>query len=176
MSVALYTICPSVNRHMPPTASSEEKLEDLQRRYHLLEGERKSNLETVSTQIRSNKDTIRKLNEDNNRLRADIGHFGSAKRKESSEDTIKLNGRYNALRNENAKKSALIDQLRGQLVVAGGADPAGDTSEDRRVRVLENRIDKAMIKYNEAQSIKKTYEGILKRLKSGSDLTDSSKS
>jgi hypothetical protein len=31
--------------------------------------------------------------------------------------------------------------------------------------MLENRLDKAMIKYNEAQSIRKTYEQIVKRLK-----------
>merc|ERR1719356_2381663 len=37
--------------------------------------------------------------------------------------------------------------------------------EMRQVRVLENRLDKAMIKYNEAQSIRKTYEAIVKRLK-----------
>jgi len=35
----------------------------------------------------------------------------------------------------------------------------------RHIRVLENRLDKAMIKYNEAQSIRKTYEQIVKRLK-----------
>merc|ERR1712178_322008 len=34
-----------------------------------------------------------------------------------------------------------------------------------KIRILENRLDKAMIKYNEAQSIKKTYEQIVKRLK-----------
>jgi hypothetical protein len=28
----------------------------------------------------------------------------------------------------------------------------------RQIRILENRLDKAMIKYNEAMSIKKTYE------------------
>merc|ERR1719499_758866 len=37
--------------------------------------------------------------------------------------------------------------------------------EMRQIRVLENRLDKAMIKYNEAQSIRKTYEAIVKRLK-----------
>ena len=31
--------------------------------------------------------------------------------------------------------------------------------------MLENRLDKAMIKYNEAQSIRKTYEQIVKRLR-----------
>eukprot|EP00828_Plagiopyla_frontata_P042076 TRINITY_DN6190_c0_g1_i4.p2 TRINITY_DN6190_c0_g1~~TRINITY_DN6190_c0_g1_i4.p2 ORF type:complete len:414 (-),score=117.33 TRINITY_DN6190_c0_g1_i4:60-1301(-) len=35
----------------------------------------------------------------------------------------------------------------------------------RNIRILENRLDKVMIKFNEAQSIKKTYEQIVKRLK-----------
>ena len=35
----------------------------------------------------------------------------------------------------------------------------------RGIRALENRLDKAIIKYNEAQSIRKTYEQITKRLK-----------
>lgn len=35
----------------------------------------------------------------------------------------------------------------------------------KQIRILENRLDKAMIKFNEAISIKKTYEIILKRLK-----------
>jgi hypothetical protein len=34
----------------------------------------------------------------------------------------------------------------------------------KEIRMLENRLDKAMIKYNEAQSIRKTYEQIVKRL------------
>jgi hypothetical protein len=33
------------------------------------------------------------------------------------------------------------------------------------IRLLENKLDKAMIKYNEAQSIRKTYEQIVKRLR-----------
>lgn len=35
----------------------------------------------------------------------------------------------------------------------------------RNIRILENQLDKVMIKYNEAQSIRKTYEQIVKRLK-----------
>lgn len=35
----------------------------------------------------------------------------------------------------------------------------------RRIKMLENKLDKAMIKYNEAMSIKRTYEQILTRLK-----------
>ena len=40
-----------------------------------------------------------------------------------------------------------------------------DSPLTRNIRMLENRLDKAMIKYNEAQSIRKTYEQIVKRLK-----------
>lgn len=35
----------------------------------------------------------------------------------------------------------------------------------RRIKLLENKLDKAMIKYNEAMSIRRTYEQILNRLK-----------
>jgi hypothetical protein len=37
-----------------------------------------------------------------------------------------------------------------------------DSPLTRNIRMLENRLDKAMIKYNEAQSIRKTYEQIVK--------------
>jgi coiled-coil domain-containing protein 151 len=40
-----------------------------------------------------------------------------------------------------------------------------DTPLTRHIRLLENRLDKAMIKFNEAQSIRKTYEQIVRRLK-----------
>lgn len=40
-----------------------------------------------------------------------------------------------------------------------------DHPQMRTIRVMENRLDKAMIKYNEAMSIKKAYELIVKRLK-----------
>ena len=39
-----------------------------------------------------------------------------------------------------------------------------DSPQTRKIRHLENSLDKAMIKYNEAQSIRKTYEEIVKRL------------
>lgn len=40
-----------------------------------------------------------------------------------------------------------------------------DTPMTRHIRMLENRFDKALIKYNEAQSIRRTYEQIVKRLR-----------
>ena len=40
-----------------------------------------------------------------------------------------------------------------------------DNEYTRNIRSLENKLDKSMIKYNEAQSIRKTYEQIVRRLK-----------
>lgn len=40
-----------------------------------------------------------------------------------------------------------------------------DNPQMRQIWMLENKLDKAMIKYNEAQSIWKTYEMIVKWLK-----------
>ena len=40
-----------------------------------------------------------------------------------------------------------------------------DTPTTRHIRMLENRLDKSLIKYNEAHSIRKTYEQIVSRLR-----------
>ena len=40
-----------------------------------------------------------------------------------------------------------------------------ESALDRKIRMLENRLDKSMIKYNEAMSIRRTYEQIVRRLK-----------
>lgn len=73
-------------------------------------------------------------------------------------------------RTPNKKKSELLslqDKL-GELYGIG-VDQVDVNSDDnpqmRTIRMLENKLDKAMIKYNEAQSIRKTYEMIVKRLK-----------
>ena len=41
---------------------------------------------------------------------------------------------------------------------------ADENPQMKQIRVLENQLDKIMIKYNEAISIKKTYAVIFKRL------------
>merc|ERR1711998_45899 len=43
--------------------------------------------------------------------------------------------------------------------------PEDEEAMTRQIRQLENRLDKAMIKYNEAQNIRRTYEQIVKRLR-----------
>lgn len=45
------------------------------------------------------------------------------------------------------------------------SEPMRAASMNQKIRILENRLDKAMIKYNEAQAIRTTYLQITKRLK-----------
>lgn len=42
--------------------------------------------------------------------------------------------------------------------------PPGDSEDGKRLRQLENRLDKAIIKCSEAHHIRKTYEIILQKL------------
>lgn len=65
----------------------------------------------------------------------------------SKEEWKKNTEKYNELKNE----AKLISDDNNPYV--------------KRIKLLENKLDKAMIKYNEAMSIRRTYEQILTRLK-----------
>jgi len=79
---------------------------------------------------------------------------------------LKLNAKINALKDENMRKERILADLHAKVALTDRVIMNEDNSHQaRQIRVLENRIDKAMIKLNEAQSIKKTYESILARLK-----------
>ncbi len=57
------------------------------------------------------------------------------------------------------------DQNGGNVNQSSSGMLDDDHPQMRTIRVMENRLDKAMIKYNEAMSIKKAYELIVKRLR-----------
>ena len=56
-----------------------------------------------------------------------------------------------------------LAQMTGEAQ-AINSTPAGDSEAAKIVRQLENRLDKAVIKCNEAKHIRKTYETILQKL------------
>jgi len=79
-----------------------------------------------------------------------------------------LQRKYDSLKADNIKKRTDLENLDGKFseLKTDAALPTTEASPQmRQIRVLENRLDKAMIKYNEAQSIRKTYEQIVKKLK-----------
>ena len=79
-----------------------------------------------------------------------------------------LRQRQNQLSCANKTKEAALGRAEDELrdMQRSSAKPAKEANPMmRQIRTLENRLDKAMIKYNEAQSIRKTYDQIVKRLK-----------
>jgi len=161
---------------MAKTAMSpEEQLEDLQRRFTLLEGERKATYETAKLNIQQNKEIIKQMKEENKMLRQQIAQLRNEKPQSVDKlldytvnEVQNLQRRYDSVVCENIKKRMSLEELDGKLqeMKTDAALPNTEGSPQmRQIRVLENRLDKAMIKYNEAQSIRKTYEQIVKRLK-----------
>merc|ERR1719217_2061750 len=76
--------------------------------------------------------------------------------------------KLDSVANEVKKKAEICEKLEdkmSELAMNAVAPSTENDSSMRHIRVLENRLDKAMIKYNEAMSIRKTYEQIVKRLK-----------
>ena len=64
----------------------------------------------------------------------------------------------------------MLESLEAQVLQMGaeaeaiGATPAGNSEEAMELRQMENRLNKAIIKCNEARHIHKTYNAILQRL------------
>ncbi|CAK0898960.1 unnamed protein product [Prorocentrum cordatum] len=155
--------------------SPEEQLEDLQRRFQLLEGERKATYETATLNIKQNKEIISQMKEENKKLRTSIAdmrlekpHSTEQQLEKAMADVQGLQRKFDTIKCDNAKKKAHLDQLskKSNDLKAGSQMHASEASpEMRQIRVLENRLDKATIKYNEAMSIRKTYEAIVKRLR-----------
>eukprot|EP00003_Mantamonas_plastica_P008078 TRINITY_DN1697_c0_g1_i1.p1 TRINITY_DN1697_c0_g1~~TRINITY_DN1697_c0_g1_i1.p1 ORF type:complete len:471 (-),score=211.43 TRINITY_DN1697_c0_g1_i1:9-1421(-) len=86
---------------------------------------------------------------------------------------IDMRARYNEMilkrKKKEEKVSELEDQLREIEKEQSASESASTLAENsvvsRQIRDLENRLDKAMIKHNEAQSIHNTYKQIKDRLK-----------
>ncbi|KAG7390678.1 hypothetical protein PHYPSEUDO_007140 [Phytophthora pseudosyringae] len=80
----------------------------------------------------------------------------------------KARKQHDDLRHRVQSQTTLLEELKDEvkdLELESKKPSLEDTPETRKIRMLENRLDKAMIKFNEAQSIRKTYEQIVKRLK-----------
>merc|ERR1711959_202585 len=71
------------------------------------------------------------------------------------------------MRHANKGKQQRVDEMHDhvQQIDLQAPGPEDEQAMTRQIRPLENRLDKAMIKYNEAQNIRRTYEQIVKRLR-----------
>ncbi|RHY55508.1 hypothetical protein DYB30_006014 [Aphanomyces astaci] len=165
-------------------ARMEEQVDDLREKMRLLQVDRKGNVELLETNKNSNKDLIRQLKQENKELRKNVADMkrnetplngGPVVVGEGDDETsqvalhlTKCRKQHDDVRHKVAAQLETLEQLKDNvkdLELEAKKPSMEDTPETRKIRMLENRLDKAMIKYNEAQSIRKTYEQIVKRLK-----------
>lgn len=155
--------------------SPEEEIAELQRHLTILENERKTLLEESKVNSIKNKEAIMSLQIEKSNLRTRVksaNKYTEPEEKrvkpEESEEVLKLRRKYDQLHSLFKAKHQQLKNIKDKLSEVPSDPKTASTEEvpmNRQIRVLENRLDKAMIKYNEAQSIKKTYEQIVKQLK-----------
>mmetsp|Transcript_16356 Transcript_16356/g.35338 ORF Transcript_16356/g.35338 Transcript_16356/m.35338 type:complete len:560 (-) Transcript_16356:1196-2875(-) len=157
---------------------ADQQVDDLRERMRLLQQDRRANIDLLESNKVANGNEVQSLKEDNKKLRMRLSNLqksavldhdsrhsdvdGMKKlvlQKRNEFDTqksvvIKLSAKHNKLKDE-AKICRLEEQRPNQ--------DEGPLS--RQIRSLENRLDKAMIQYNEAHGICSTYDHIVKRLK-----------
>lgn len=152
----------------------EVQLEDIQHRFELIEEERKASYETDKLSIQQNKEIISQIKEENMACRNRITQMQIEKpqpperQQEKAMSNVNIYHRkYNLVKANNAKKQSELYQLDIKLSTLSADSKkhkSEATPEMQQIRVLEHRLDKTMVKYNEAQSIRQTYETIVKKL------------
>ena len=156
--------------------SLNDQIDDLRERMRLLQGDRKVNIDILEANKNSNKDEIRKLRVDNKDLRVKAAQLQrTSEMEEAGQETRHVEREVERLRKQSdeqrskstklrVKLDKMMDEVR-DLELDSKRPHMEDNEHTRRIRALENKLDKAMIKYNEAQSIRKTYEQIVRRLR-----------
>lgn len=173
---------------------SQQIVDDLRQRLQLLQKDRRANVDLIETTKVNNAEEIGKLREENKELKSKLTklhktftfskHQGKDELSTLRKEVLKRRAEYDSLKVTSAKRRRelmkLGDEAKACELEAGtgmgeGVAPHspntsstgrdGDASLTRQIRSLESKLDKAMIKYNEAQSIRSTYEHIVKRLK-----------
>lgn len=158
---------------------TREQLNALKEKFELVQGDRRAFFDTYETTKKNNEELLAELRRKNKGLREELGAAQkSAKeaqlRRTTGRDAAKVSAHLRTVRTQHDsyrhKAQSLAKQykkLRDELQVLTREETAQtrDNPQSRRIRQLENRLDKAMIKFNEAQSIRKTYDQIVRRLR-----------
>jgi len=166
---------------------AEDQLDHLKTKITRLDSDRRELFMSGEETKKKNNDAIEQLKQENRELKRLRDEYLQNKRAVTpglGASNMSRTGGFevvtNEMKNEAFWKRRLDDaknmskSKKKQLVIL--QDKLREVSDDkfgavdesplmRTIRILENRLDKVMIKYNEAQSIRKTYEQIVKRLK-----------
>ncbi|KNC50556.1 flagellar outer dynein arm-docking complex protein 1 [Thecamonas trahens ATCC 50062] len=150
--------------------SVSKELERLQREYRYMEVDRKSYGDLSQNVIRKQRQTIERWKKENEHLRSELAAIESQQEAEEtdavmSEKLDELNSRCEFYAGKIEAEEERMETLRSQIKllerkikeqreVMGGVNAAISNSQTvaKQIRVLENRLDKALVKFNSALS------------------------
>ena len=140
---------------------------DLQRKYKIMEGNRKSYTEDAQHHIRRQRQTIEKLKFDTDQLKTELSaqreDANSAPGPRARDEIMRLGDFADLYTRKIEMERRRVEELEQHLALSdakileqrralGGADAAkeGDQQIEKQVRVLENKLDKTLTQFNEA--------------------------
>mmetsp|Transcript_46182 Transcript_46182/g.97020 ORF Transcript_46182/g.97020 Transcript_46182/m.97020 type:complete len:556 (-) Transcript_46182:33-1700(-) len=158
--------------------AADKQVDDLRDRMRLLQQDRRANIDLLEANKVANGNEVRSLKEDNKKLRARLSNLQKSAAVDHDSHHSDVDGMKKLVlqkRNEfDAQKSVVIklgaklSKLKDEANICRLEEQRPNQEEgplSRQIKSLENRLDKAMIQYNEAHGICSTYEHIVKRLK-----------
>jgi chromosome segregation ATPase len=149
----------------------EEEIAELQRKFRCLENDKRAYSEDSQGIIRKQRATIEKLTRENRKMKSEVnenrGSGGSHAENRMAHETIgKLGDSKDTLLNamdqigdENKELSEQLDttakkifSIREEMCAHGGVNAALENTKavQKQIRVLENRLDKSLQKFNDA--------------------------
>ena len=163
-----------------PSPDVDDELVDLQRRFHLLEGDRRAFMEASQWTIKQNKDTLELVKRENRELRAALSNLQKEKQRSRtektglvtveklSEDVHELKKRYNDLKHLAAQKQSELEAKQDVLRETqreGTVTTDADHPTIKSIRTLEGKLERASAKCREVEMYQRIYKHMKKRLK-----------
>jgi len=156
----------------------DNQVDDLRDRMRLLQQDRRANIDLLETNQVANGNEVRSLKEDNKKLRMRLSNLQKSAALDHGSHHSDVDGmkklvlqkrnEFDTQKSVVMKLSAKLNKLKDEAKNCRLEEHRPNQEEgplSRQIRSLENRLDKAMIQYNEAHAICSTYEHIVKRLK-----------
>ena len=160
---------------MSDLSSEQDELYYFAKNFSKLKFSNQAYIDSTQKQKIQNEKEIEKLKKDYEKLRNDVnvlkktslyvpGRVKSAVNTENNFYRLKLDEAINKKKKSKESYQQLNKKLEDLKLEAKYINDDNNPYV-KRIKLLENKLDKAMIKYNEAMSIRRTYEQILTRLK-----------
>ena len=150
-----------------PSVSVDAELDELQRRYRIMEGDRKSYAEEVQAVVRKQKAQIEKLKRENGQLKQELAlQSRSVAQGDGGAVSTRITKLQDAI--DLVTKSVESEKKRGEevdfrtktvreAILAERKDMGGNNAPaeqnqavSKQIKVLEHRLHRALVKFNEA--------------------------